>query len=275
MKRSPLGYIICESPTTAVDAKIITQRNDRVLAEGILQEGEERNRNGRCYATKELAGQVMAPRQQELISSGNMKGEAGHPTDKDITRQQTIDPYMVQVKYTKMWMDGNFVRAQFMGTNNALGEEFNKDLLSGEKPSFSLRALGIIEQTGGKAWVRNLKMITYDRVYFPSHPKAYTTGLVAESAIESGKKQNRIVVEEDYKGFITPITNADIISHIKNESCSLQTIMNNFDTLYESITLMENGRDVQLMDSNHDIIIVRLESYIQDEIMNYCYKTRR
>ena len=274
MKRSPIGYIICESPTTSVDAKIITQRNDRVLAEGILQEGEERNRNGRCYATKELAGQIMAPRQQELISSGNMKGEAGHPTDKDITRQQTIDPSMVQVKYTKMWIEGNFVKAQFMGTNNSFGEEFNKDLLSGEKPSFSLRALGVIEQTGGKAWVRNLKMITYDRVYFPSHPKAYTEKLVTESAALTNRNPNKIVVEEDYKGMITPITNAAIINHIKNESCNLQTIMNNFDTIYESITLMENGRDVQLIDRNHDMIIVSLEHHIQDEIMNYCYNKR-
>lgn len=274
MKDKKIGYIICESPTTSTDVKIVTQNNNRVLAEGVLQEGEEQNRNTRCYATKELAGQISCARTTELIGTGNMKGEAGHPTDKDIMRQQTIDPSMVQVKYTKMWMDGNFVRAQYMGTNNQLGEEFNLDLLSGEKPSFSLRALGVIENAGGKAWVRNLKMITYDRVYYPSHKHAYTEKIVSECANLGNKIPNKIVVEEGYKGMITPITNTDVINYIKTESCNLKTIMENFDTLYESIALMENGRDVQLIDANHDIIIVSLENYIQNEIMDYCAKTR-
>lgn len=277
MNSTNIGYIISETPTVSVDFKILAQNGDRVMAEGILQEGEEKNRNGRSYATKDLASEITAPRQQELIKTGNFKGEAGHPTDKDIARQQTVLPTLEQVLFLKLWMDGNFVKAHFQGTNNDLGNAFDGDLRMGQKPSFSLRALGMIEQAGGKAWVKNLKIITYDRVYYPSHSKAYTTGLVTESAclnadIREQYALNEQVVSKDYKGMIIPITNESVRNYIMAESANLQTIINNFDSLYESIQVIDKGRNVQLVTANYDTLIVPLENYVQDEIMNYCYK---
>jgi len=273
MNSTRIGHIICESPTESRDVKIVTQNNNRVEAEGILQEAEEQNRNTRCYATKDLAREIKAPRTEELVDTGNMKGEEGHPIDKDLQRQQTIMGDRTCVKYLKFWMDGNLVKGRFKGTNNKLGEYFNADLLDGEKPSFSLRALGTIGHTGGKAWVQNLRLITYDRVYYPSHKRAYTEKIVSEvTMLKDNGLPNKTVVEENYKGQIIPITNQSVINYIKAESANIKTILNNFDTLYESITLMENGREVQLIDINHDIIIVSLENYIADEIMDYCSK---
>lgn len=140
-----LGFVISETTAKDVEFNIVNQHRDFVIAEGIIQEAEQENRNKRCYAREDLYSQIMCPRTQELMKSGNMKGEAGHPMDINLNRQQTIDPKYVQVWYTKLWMDGPYVKAQFRGTNNAYGKEFNLDLLDGQKPSFSLRALGRIE----------------------------------------------------------------------------------------------------------------------------------
>lgn len=138
-----VGALICEETKAEVEFKVKDEnKNGFVIAEGILQEGNEVNRNRRYYPTQELAAGIMAPKQQELIKSGNFKGEAGHPLDTSLTRQAKIDPTNEQVWYQKLWMDGDYVMAHFRGTNNALGRSFNDDLKDGQRPSFSLRALG-------------------------------------------------------------------------------------------------------------------------------------
>ena len=70
----------------------------------------------------------------------------------------------------------------FRGTNNEFGRSFNDDLKDGQRPSFSLRAVGSLVNENGRATVKRMQMITYDRVYFPSHSKAYTTKIVTTEA---------------------------------------------------------------------------------------------
>jgi hypothetical protein len=279
---NPLAYIICESSKQDVEFNIVNQNRNFVIAEGIIQEAEEENRNRRCYGHDDLFKEIHSPKQQELVTSGNFKGEAGHPSANDLARQQKVDPTLEQVWYTKLWMEGNYVKAHFRGTNNELGRSFNDDLMDGQKPSFSLRALGTIMQERGKAYVRNIKIITYDRVYYPSHPKAYTTKIISEGVSKGNEKYiyvpekvseagNIQLVEEGFQ-IITPITNSSVRNYIMAESANLNTIINNFDTFYESIQLSEDGREVTLIDKNYDRIVVPLERHVQNEIMDFCYK---
>jgi len=279
------GYIICESSAKEVKFNIVGQsRNNFVFAEGVLQEAEEQNRNKRCYGREDLYNEIYSPKQRELVSSGNFKGEAGHPSACDLARQQKIDPNLEQVWYTKLWMDDNLVKSVFRGTNNDLGRSFNDDLLDGQKPSFSLRALGSIVQEGGKAYVRNIKIITYDRVYFPSHTKAYTTKLLTESTCMQGDKYiyvpkrvleagNQMIVDESFQ-IITPITNESMRSYIMAESTNLATAMKNFDTFFESVKVSEDGTHVTIVDKNYETLYFPLEQHIQNEIMNFCDKIR-
>ena len=282
-----LGFIICETTAKDVEFNIVNQHRDFVIAEGIIQEAEQENRNKRCYATEDLRSQIMCPRTQELMKSGNMKGEAGHPMDINLNRQQTIDPKYVQVWYTKLWMDGPFVKAQFRGTNNEYGKEFNLDLLDGQKPSFSLRALGRIENIRGKAYVKGLKVVTWDRVYYPSHNKAYTEKIVSEMKRESAIMEgvtafeptpqyrtvappgNRMIVTES---FVAPIMTEQIRNYVVSESCNLDVIRNNFDTLYQSINISEDCKMVTVVDTDHNTICIPLERHIQNEIMEFCSK---
>lgn len=266
MAPDTIGYVIIETATTSEDimpAKIIEKRGDgRVLAEGCLQEANMKNRNGRFYDSRDLFPELVAPRQLELIRTGNMRGENGHPLSKDLVRQQTIDPNNCSVIFTKFWTDGDLVMGNFFGTYNALGEEFNKELVYGLSPSFSMRALGTIKNTNRGAEVKGVKLITYDRVIYPSHNKAYTHGVVSEGS--------NLLLEENDRGTLIPITNQSVIDYIKEESCNIKQIRESFDLLYDDIKLINNKSQVQLTDRAGGVFIVNLENYIHNEIIGAC-----
>lgn len=270
-----LGYVVIETATTSSDimpAKILEKRPDgRVMAEGVLQEANMKNRNGRFYDSRDLFPELVAPRQLELLQTGNMRGENGHPLSKDLIRQQTIDPNNCVCIYTKFWTDGDFVMGNFFGTFNQLGEEFNKELLAGMSPSFSLRALGTIRNTGRGAEVKGIKLITYDRVIYPSHDKAYTRGIVGESA--SVAEGSNLYLDNNDQGRLIPITNESVLNYIKTESCNFKQIKESFDLLYDDIKLINGKSQVQLTDRAGGIFVINLENYIHNEIIGACLES--
>ncbi len=286
-----IGCILCDAVTAEVEFKVKQEdKNGYLIAEGILQEGDEVNRNRRYYPTEELRRSIMSPRAQELIESGNLKGEAGHPTDTSLARQSKVDPTLEQVWYLKLWMDGNFVKGRFTGTSNDLGRSFNEDLRRGQRPSFSLRAVGSLVNEAGRMTVRKMQMITYDRVYFPSHSKAYTSHIVTtESALgfqspcktyqinedsyfyAKAKEIQRIAeagnivdVEQD---IVTPLTQTEMNNYIISESSRIDAVLNTFDVLYESMTLDPLMKTVTMKTKYGDTISVYLEQAVQKEIL--------
>lgn len=276
-----IGYIICETATTVnfkpvkfikEEAEIDSSNKkvNRVIAEGVLQTADEKNRNGRWYDHTELFPQLTAPRTLELLNAGYLRAECGHPLEKDLTRQQTIDGTKCCAKFLKLWTNGMDVMGQFKGTNNELGNEFDMDLREGNLPAWSLRALGSIENTRRGSEVKNLKVITWDQVIYPSHPGAYTKGLVTESGIALPDTLCRDNYVAENKGLLEPITNEKVIDYIKTESANFAKIRDTFDLFYDDIVL-ENGY-VRLMDKSGDILMINLESYIHNEIMNYAMK---
>ena len=190
MNDNIIGSIILEgAPNTTEDTIIVDGGSaKRVTAEATLQDMDVENRNHRIYAKKDLEPEINGPRMRELINAGYMCSELGHPLSDDLVRQQTIDPKLICTRFSKIWVEGNIVKGQYKGTNNEYGEMIDKDLRDGYKPAFSLRALGAIENVNGKAYVRGIKVITWDQVVFPSHRVAYTTKVLTESAISSDIK---------------------------------------------------------------------------------------
>ena len=272
-----IGYVVIETATTISDiqpAKIIREdkRSNRVIAQGTLQEANEKNRNGRFYDSRDLFPQLTAPRTIELLQTGNLRAENGHPLSKELIRQQTIDPEKTVAIFLKLWTEGNFIKATFQGTNDARGEEFNKDLLCGFSPSWSLRALGTIQNTARGAEVKGIKIITWDRVIYPSHPRAYTDGIISESAGIGVNNDSNVFLESNDKGILIPITNESVINYIKSESANFKAIKESYDLLYDDIELINRGTQVKLTDRAGGIFVVNLESYIHDEIMNECLK---
>lgn len=299
--KNVIGSVICETTATISDPKIISEtKGRRIVAEGVLQTAEETNRNGRNYEKKELFPQITCARTKELIYAGYMRAESGHPMDINIARQQTIDPTNVCANFRKMWTSGNDVMAWFIGTNNALGDAFDQDLRDGYKPAWSLRALGTLEETSRGAFVKNLKLITYDHVIYPSHPGAYTKRIVSEACginldnmtgnvpshtIKYLKENNKLVksnnglylpknILAESGDFVHEITNGDVIEYVKQESSNFKLVKECFDLLYDDIKLVNEGKSIQLRDKSNNTFIINVEQYIRTEIMNSCYKRR-
>ena len=293
-------YIINEAGVTLEDFKLLDSSKsamlhtkekfnghskDRIIGYGILQTSNEKNRNGRIYLREDLAREIAAPRQQELLRAGQMCGEAGHPIGPEgsnLTRQSTIDPKNVCVRFLKFWMDGNNVMGYFEGTNNPAGETFDKDLRNGITPAFSLRALGTIESSPKGPIVKNLKMITYDYVIFPSHRGAYTKGILTESAnlvcSVSGFTNNSNI--DGNRSFVTPINSKEFYNHkkslkesaigyVKSNSLNYKTIQESMDLdKIDSIDLI-NNRQLSLTESGKSTIMMNIEDYIIKELQDY------
>ena len=278
--KKPVVFVINEAAEKVVSCETVNVgRNGFVTAEGVLQVGEKENRNRRFYSTEDLHSEIYSDRIRELVTTGNFKGEAGHPLDLNLSRQQKVDGTLEQVWFTKLWMEGPLVKAQFRGTNNELGRSFNEDLKDGQLPSFSLRSIGSIKNNGGRNQVTNLRIICYDRVYFPSYPDAYTDHIVTESAFMDDLKltnmnedMQRKIVESGnslmVESAVSPIINDDVRKVIMKESYNLNAMCEAFDQEFTNIT--RKGNNLQLVDENYNVIVVPIEDYIGAKIDKFC-----
>lgn len=286
MINNKIGYIICESEAIATHTQIISDKlNGKAIAECVLQTADERNRNGRYYSEEELFPQLTAPRTVELLNSGTLRAECGHPLSKDLQRQSTIDDTKTCARFLKLWTEGKNILAHAVGTNNEYGRAFDLDLKEGCKPAWSLRALGSIEQTRRGAEVKNLRLITWDNVIYPSHPGAYTRGIISESVEAAPSKTHLQTICESSKldeiegfndvncnGIVIPVINEDVIRFIQSESSNIKFVRECFDFAYSGITTNESGTKVLLTTNEGDTLVVNIESYIHNELMNYSQK---
>lgn len=270
-----IGNIILEGATTVEDTLITNGSSKRVVAEGTLQDMDVENRNRRIYAKADLVPEINGPRMRELIKAKQFCGEYGHPLSDDLVRQQTIDPKLVCVRFENVWVEDNLVKARFRGTNNDYGEYFDRDLREGCKPAFSLRALGGIENINGKAYVKGIKIITWDSVIYPSHKVAYTDKIVTESAIDGTPvHENQIVVPKNDPGRIITLKESDartVINRMQRESANLSMITEAFDGLFDQVTLISEN-SLLLTSKFGERIIVNLENHVENIIMDYVYK---
>lgn len=280
-----IGFIICESETTDElhPIKIVQEetteipgdeyreahKSRRLICEAVLQTAGIKNRNQRIYPAEELFPQLTCERTQQLLDHKQLLGECGHPLSTELARQQTIDEKLSCVRYLKFWTEGDHVMGWCKGTNNDLGETFDLDLREGCIPEFSLRALGSLEKTPAGAVVKNLRLITYDKVIFQSDRDAFMRKIVNENANVVDGKMARI--PSDQKDVLVPFNNEAVRRYIMSESANLQMIKDSFDIFYESISILPNGQ-VQMVDKLGSVMIVNLESYIQQEIMDYAIK---
>ena len=286
MINNQIGYIICEGDdlsrpeSTQLTPKTI---NGKVVAKGILQTADEKNRNGRFYETGVLFPALKDSRILELMNAKELRAEAGHPMDTSLQRQSLIDIPKTCAFHLRWWTEGNDIWGEFVGTNNELGKEFDLDLKEGVKPAWSLRALGSVNQTSRGAEVRNIRIITYDRVIFPSHMRAYTQDFVYESSdIIATPKKDIVVNKPIYESAILegndlscqssviPITNKDVISFLQCQSSNLKFVKECFDFVYSGIQLNENNSKVILTEKeNGNTIVINLEDYVHNELMAY------
>lgn len=274
--KKEVAYIICESDISPQITNLTNKKssNGKLIAEGILQTAEEKNRNGRVYTKAELFPQLTAPRTLELLNAGYLRSELGHPLSKDLERQSMIDDTKTCARFLKLWTEGDNIWGQFTGTNNAYGEAFDLDLRDGCKPAWSLRALGSVVKTNRGMEVRNIRLITWDQVIYPSHPGAYTQRIVSEQMSIMNEATSAVVPDEeknDISGtpLLVPIMNENVLSYLQASSRNLKFVRECCDFMFSGITLNENGTKVILTLESGETMVVNIESYVHDELLTY------
>jgi hypothetical protein len=82
---------------------------------------------------------------------------------------------------------------------------------------------------------------------------------------------NKILTENDLEGkaFITPIQNEQVLNYIREQSGNLKFIKECFDFVYKDIVVNEAGTKVYLTTNEGNTLVVPIESYIHNELMNY------
>ena len=280
-----IGSIILEGETTVEDVVVTDKSNcKRVIAEGTLQDLDVENRNHRIYEKKDIKPEIEGARIKELIEAKQFKGEMSHPLSDSMVRQQTIDGKLTCVRYLKVWLEGNRVKAQFKGTNNDLGQYFDDDLREGCKPAFSLRALGSIDNINGKAYVRGVRVITYDHVIFPSHRVAYTERVLTESAMSCNAdadphtinlaEQAKIITEMNQFGKIINLTAGDaqyVLNKLQRESAGIDAVLNTFEGIADNVMVTSENK-LRLSTKFGETIYLNLDEHVQNLIMDYVYK---
>jgi hypothetical protein len=182
--------LICE---VNEDLKIITESNEagekQFFLEGILMQGNLKNKNGRMYPTQTLANEV-ARYNREFVEQNRAYGELGHP------QGPTINLERVSHMIKELRQDGdNFIgRAKILDT--PYGNIVKNLMKEGAKLGFSSRGMGSLVKRGEIMEVQNdfYLATAADIVADPSAPQALANGIM------EGKEwvwDNGILVEKD------------------------------------------------------------------------------
>lgn len=182
--------LICE---VNEDLKIITESNEagekQFFLEGILMQGNLKNKNGRMYPTQTLANEV-ARYNREFVEQNRAYGELGHPQGPTINLERVSH----MIKSLRQEGDNFYGRAKIMDT--PYGNIVKNLMKEGAKLGFSSRGMGSLVKKGEIMEVQNdfYLATAADIVADPSAPQALANGIM------EGKEwvwDNGILVEKD------------------------------------------------------------------------------
>lgn len=182
--------LICE---VNEDLKIITEANEagekQYFLEGILMQGNLKNKNGRMYPTQTLANEV-ARYNREFVEQNRAYGELGHPQGPTINLERVSH----MIKSLRQEGDNFVGKAKIMDT--PYGNIVKNLMKEGAKLGFSSRGMGSLVKKGDIMEVQNdFHLATAaDIVADPSAPQALANGIM------EGKEwvwDNGILVEKE------------------------------------------------------------------------------
>ena len=269
MKDKPFGYIILEndnsvSETTNVEV-IEKPQLFYVRFNTVLQSLDCNNRNKRNYNGNALVEGLSTPEINELITNKKWKGECDHPITKDIQRIATVLSTKCSHYITKWWRDGNLIKGTIESIADGeglYGTALARRVLQNENPSFSLRALAMLEKSGNITYVNKPpRVITYDEVNLPSHKEAYADPK-KQKVLDDGQKQFV------YENGAIAIDAGDIKDMLVTKSDNLKIVCESFDIDPMSIGITDNG-DMLTVKNGSDRIVFTPEKKLAKDISNY------
>ena len=228
-------YIVMEQ-TTPVDNKIEIQKVvdtnglNYVRFSTCLQDFNGYNRNRRKWPPEIVKAMAEAPTVQELIRMNSFVGEAGHPVPDSgqVTMERicNIDPLKTSHRFTKLfWPNPNELHGICETLDEGVGSpgyRMMRNILQGVIPAFSLRSLVPQRKNpdGSKDVIGVGRMICYDRVYLPSHEKAY---------MDVDMPVSQVVTKPEYK-----VVMESFADHVMSHSDKIRSIIDDMEPAMES-----------------------------------------
>lgn len=228
-------YIVMEQ-TTPVDNKIEIQKVvdtnglNYVRFSTCLQDFNGYNRNRRKWPAEIVKAMAEAPTIQELIKMNSFVGEAGHPVPDNgqVTMERicNIDPLKTSHRFTKLfWPNPNELHGICETLDEGVGSpgyRMMRNILQGVIPAFSLRSLVPQRKNpdGSKDVIGVGRMICYDRVYLPSHEKAY---------MDVDMPVSQVVTKPEYK-----VVMESFSDYVMSHSDKIRSIVDDMEPAMES-----------------------------------------
>ena len=273
MAEMPFGYIVLEKndhPAEVANVQVIDKPHlFYVRFDTILQSLDCRNRNGRQYSGDALVKGLSTPEISELIRNNKWKGERDHPVSKDIQRIASVLSKCESHRIVKWWREDNLIKGTIETLDDGqFGTALTKNILQGEVPSFSLRALAMLEKNGNTTYVNKPpRVITYDEVNLPSHKEAYADPTSNKLMHTDGKHTS--VCENG----IIEITAADVKEMIQTKSDNLKIVCESFDIDPSTVKVVNHGKQLSVARGGETFIFA-LESNLSRDI-SYYWKSLR
>ena len=264
-KEMPFGYILLEDDNQFSEVTNIQEFNKPNLFyirfDTILQSLDCENRNHRNYNGDALVKGLSTPEISELIANNKWKGERDHPITKDIQRIASVLSKYTSHRIVKWWRDGNLIRGTIETLDDGLhGTALTKNVLQVENPSFSLRALAVLEKKGNVTFVnRPPRVITYDEVNLPSHKEAYADP--KKTKILSDGINQRVYESVNVVNGAIAIEAADIKDMLMRKSDNLKVVCESFDIDPATVQLINGGKQLSAKSGN-DTLVWTLESQL-------------
>jgi hypothetical protein len=157
--------LITES-STSIDAK---KSGKKLFIQGIFQEVDTKNQNGRLYPRALLEKHVS--KLQPRIARKALFGQLGHPTDP------SGDPSKISHRIDQLWWNGNKLmgKARILGTS--AGHDLQAIIEAGSQIMISSRSVGIFDPDTGVVESDGFKLITFDIVEQGGVADAYVKGV--------------------------------------------------------------------------------------------------
>lgn len=160
-----------ESVDYLVEAKEDGSKN--YFIEGIIMQGDIKNRNGRMYPSKVLAREA-ARYNEQYVSKKRAFGELGHPSGP------TVNLDRVSHMFTKLEQNGSNIvgRAKVMDT--PMGKIVKSLIDEGAQLGISSRGMGSVKESKGIMEVQDdfILATAGDIVADPSAPDAFVQGIM-------------------------------------------------------------------------------------------------
>jgi hypothetical protein len=116
---------------------------------------------------------------------------------------------------TEMWQDGNV----FYGKSKVLSTDCGKIVQclvqDGVKVGMSSRALGQLEESGGRNVVKEMRLVAIDCVADPSFPKAFVNGILESKAWVLGDNGTLQECYEVFEKSISKLPKQDVEAHLR------------------------------------------------------------